>query len=53
MIISGIKYSRFLLLKVKQSLTTVISQNIKLQNLFKDIIKYDGSPFVDYNNKEI
>ena len=44
--------SRFLLLEVKQSLTTVIYQNIKLQNPFKDIIVYDGSPFADDNNEE-
>ena len=44
--------SRFLLLEVKQSLTTVIYQNIKLQNPFKDIKVYDGSPFADDNNEE-
>ncbi len=44
--------SRFLLLEVKQSLTTIIYQNIKLQNPFKEIKIYDGSPFPDDNNKE-
>ena len=43
--------SRFLLLEIKQSLTTLIYQNIKLQNILKEpIILYDGSPFVDDNN---
>ena len=47
--------SRFSLLEVKHTLTTLIFQNIKLQNqnITKDIIQlYDGSPFVDDNNKE-
>ena len=47
--------SRYLLLEVKQSLTTLIYQNIRLQNenIIKDEIElYDGSPFVDDNNKE-
>ena len=45
--------SRYLLLEIEQSLTTLIYQNIKLQNPFKTNIKlYDGSPFVDDNNKE-
>ena len=44
--------SRYLLLEVKPSLTTLIYQNIRLQNPFKEIILYDGSPFPDDNNKE-
>ena len=44
--------SRFLLLEIKQSLSTIIYQNIRLQNPFKDSIIYDGSPFSDDNNKE-
>ena len=44
--------SRFLLLKIKESLSTLICQNIKQQNPFKDIKIYDESPFIDDNNKE-
>ena len=44
--------SRFLLLQIDDSLSTIICQNIRLQNPFKDIIKYDTSPFIDDNNKE-
>ena len=44
--------SRYLLLEIKPSLTTLIYQNIILQNPLTDIILYDGSPFVDDNNKE-
>ena len=44
--------SRFLLLQIEGSLSTIICQNIRLQNPFKDIIKYDTSPFIDDNNKE-
>ena len=44
--------SRFLLLQIEKSLSTLICQNIKLQNPFKEIIMYDGSPFIDDNNKE-
>ena len=45
--------SRYLLLEIKTSLTTLIYQNIKLQNPFKShIVLYDGSPFIDDNNKE-
>ena len=43
--------SRYLLLEIKQSLTTLIYQNINLQNYLKEILLYDGSPFVDDNNK--
>ena len=43
--------SRYLLLEIKQSLTTLIFQNIKLQNKIKeDIQLLDGSPFIDDNN---
>ena len=44
--------SRYLLLEIKPSLTPLIYQTIKLQNPLKDIVLYDGSPFVDDNNKE-
>jgi len=44
--------SRFLLLEVKPSLTTIIYQIIKLQNPYKEIIIYDRNPFEDYNSKE-
>ena len=45
-------YSRYLLLEIRQSLTTLIFQNIKLQNKIKEYIQlYDGSPFVDDNSK--
>ena len=44
--------SRYLLLEIKPSLTSLIYQNIKLQNPFKNIVLYDGSPFEDDNNKE-
>ena len=44
--------SRYLLLEIKPSLTPLIYQNIKLQNPFKNIILYDGSPFINDNNKE-
>ena len=47
-------YSRYLLLEIEQSLTTLICQNIKLQNPRKaeKIEFYEGSPFVDDNSKE-
>jgi len=45
--------SRYLLLEIQPSLTTLIYQNIKLQNPLKNqIVLYDGSPFIDDNNKE-
>ena len=44
--------SRYLLLEIKPSLTPLIYQIIKLQNPFKNIILYDGSPFIDDNNKD-
>ena len=43
--------SRYLLLEIDPSLTTLIYENIKKQNS-KDTILYDGSPFVDDNNNE-
>jgi len=44
--------SRYLLLRVKPSLSSLIYQNIKLKNPFKNIILYYGSPFENANNKE-
>ena len=45
--------SRYLLLIVKQSLTPLIVENIKLENPLKDkIILYDGSPFPDDDNND-
>jgi len=45
--------SRFLLMEIKQSLASLIYENIKLQNPFKEKTKlYDGSPFPDDNNNE-
>ena len=47
--------SRYLLLEIEKALTNLIIQNIKLHNPSKndeDIIIYDGSPFVDDNNKD-
>jgi MoxR-like ATPase len=43
--------SRYLLLEIEPSLTTLIYENIKNQNS-KETILYDGSPFVDDNNNE-
>ena len=43
---------RYLLMEIKRSLTPLIYQNIKLQNPFKEIILYDGSPFGEDNSKE-
>ena len=43
---------RYLLMEIKKALTPLIHQNIKLQNPFKKIILYDGSPFGEDNNKE-
>ena len=39
--------SRFLLLEISPSQMGLISQIIKLQNPFKEIIVYNGSPFLD------
>ena len=44
--------SRYLLLKIKPSLTRLIYQKIKLQHPFKNIKLYDGSPFENDKNKE-
>ena len=46
--------SRYLLLEIKPSLSSLIYQNIKIQNpQKKDKIKlYEGSPFADDNNTE-
>ena len=44
--------NRYLLLEIKSSLSSLIHQNIKIQNPEKDIEFYDGSPFVDDNNNE-
>ena len=45
--------SRYLLLEIMPSLTPLICQNIKLQNPYKTEIQvYDGSPFIDDNDKE-
>lgn len=43
---------RYLLMEIKKTLTPLIHQNIKLQNPFKKIVLYDGSPFGEDNNKE-
>ena len=44
--------SRFSLLEIKSSLTTLICQNIISQNDNKNVKLYDGSPFSEDNNKE-
>ena len=44
--------SRYLLLEIRSSLSTLIYQNIKIQNPDKDIVLIDGSPFEDDNNNE-
>jgi len=43
--------SRYLLLEIKPSLSSLIYHNIKLQTI-KDITLYEGSPFPDDNKKE-
>ena len=43
---------RYLLLEIKPSLSSLIYQNIKIQNIGKNIDFYDGSPFSDDNNNE-
>ena len=43
--------SRYLLLELRQSLTQLIVQNIKLET-FKEIKLYDGSPFPNDDNNE-
>ena len=44
--------SRFALLEIDQSLTSLICQNIISQNDFKTIKLYDGSPLAEDDNKE-
>ena len=44
--------SRYLLLGIKQSLSSLIYQIIKIQNPEKTIELYDGSPFINDNNNE-
>ena len=45
--------SRYLLLEIRQSLTTLIYENIKSQNPFKEKTKiYDGSPFENDDNND-
>jgi len=44
--------SRYLLLETEPSLSMLIYQHIKLCNPFKNTLIYNGSPFVDDNNKE-
>ena len=45
--------SRYLLLEIKQSLTPLIVQNIKLENPYKEkILLYDGSPFPNDDNND-
>ena len=43
---------RYLLLEIKPSLSSLIYQNIRIQNVDKIIEFYDGSPFSDDNNNE-
>jgi len=43
---------RYLLMEIEKSLTPLIYQNIKIQNPLKEIIIYEGSPFIEDNNKE-
>ena len=42
--------SRYLLIGIKPSLTSLIYENIKSQNKFKKTILYEGSPFSGGNN---
>ena len=44
--------SRYLLIEIKQSLIPLIYQYIKFQNPFKDMLIYDGSPFINDNNEK-
>ena len=47
------KNNRYLLLEIKPSLSSLIFQNIKLQNPQKEnIVFYEGSPFIDDNNNK-
>ena len=50
--INDINNPRYLLLEIKPSLSSLIYQNIKIQNIDKKIEFYDGSPFSDDNNNE-
>ena len=43
---------RYLLLEIQPSLSSLIHQNIKIQNTNKTIEFYDGSPFSDDDNNE-
>ena len=43
---------RYLLLEIKPSLSSLIYQNIRIQNQQKKIEFYEGSPFSDDNNNE-
>ena len=42
--------SRYFLIGIKPSLTSLIYENIKSQNKFKKTILYKGNPFSDGNN---
>ena len=44
--------NRYLLLEIKPSLSSLIYQNIKIQNPDKSSDFYEGSPFLDDNNNE-
>ena len=44
--------NRYLLLEIKPSLSSLIYQNIKIQNPDKSSMFYEGSPFLDDNNNE-
>ena len=50
--INSITNNRFLLVEIKPSLSPLIYRSIKLQNPSRKIILYQGSPFIDDNNKE-
>ena len=44
--------NRYLLLEIKPSLSSLIYQNIKIQNPYKLSMFYEGSPFLEDNNNE-
>ena len=50
--INDINNPRYLLLEIQPSLSSLIYENIKIQNVDKKIEFYDGSPFSDDNNNE-
>ena len=50
--INSITNNRFLLVEIKPSLSPLIYRSMKLQNPSRKIILYQGSPFIDDNNKE-